>query len=500
MGWADWFVVGFWVLAGAAYCGWWRWARWGNRTQKKAAAGGGAAGVAGSGGAAGGEEERRRIPRGSKGWPLIGETLEFIACGYSSRPVSFMEKRRDLYGKVFRTHILGKEVAVSTDAEVNRAVLRSEGFVPCYPRSVTELLGKDSILKAEGALHRRVHGLISGFLKSPAAKAAAAAEVERSVLQSLSDWPEKGPVFVQEETQKITFVPLVKVLMGMGPGEDLNFMKEQFHEFIQGLICLPIKLPGTRLFKSLKAKEKVKNIIDKIVEDKIQAGEPSMANDVVDVLINEIVTNYLPEMPISLISSIITELMVPGEHSVPMVMTLAVKYLTDTPLALKQLREENLTLRREKVNSGKPYAWDDYMSLTFTHHVINETLRMGNIVNAVWRRAIRDIDVKGYLIPKDWCILASFSSVHFDDENYSNPNEFNPWRWEADGICVSKFTPFGGGRRLCPGQEVSRLEISIFLHHLVTKYSWVAEEDTIVSFPIVKMKRKMPIRVSPVSV
>ncbi|CAA6653701.1 unnamed protein product [Spirodela intermedia] len=367
-----------------------------------------------------------------------------------------MEKRRDLYGKVFRTHILGKEVAVSTDAEVNRAVLRSEGFVPCYPRSVTELLGKDSILKAEGALHRR----------SPAAKAAAAAEVERSVLQSLSDWPEKGPVFVQEETQKVRFD-------GHGPGEDLNFMKEQFHEFIQGLICLPIKLPGTGY--------SIQNIIDKIVEDKIQAGSQAW-----------------PMM--CLISSIITELMVPGEHSVPMVMTLAVKYLTDTPLALKQLREENLTLRREKVNSGKPYAWDDYMSLTFTHHVINETLRMGNIVNAVWRRAIRDIDVKGYLIPKDWCILASFSSVHFDDENYSNPNEFNPWRWEADGICVSKFTPFGGGRRLCPGQEVSRLEISIFLHHLVTKYSWVAEEDTIVSFPVVKMKRKMPIRVSPVSV
>lgn len=32
------------------------------------------------------------------------------------------------------------------------------------------------------------------------------------------------------------------------------------------------------------------------------------------------------------------------------------------------------------------------------------------------------------------------------------------------------FTPFGGGQRLCPGFELSRLEISIFLHHLVTTY------------------------------
>lgn len=37
------------------------------------------------------------IPRGTSGWPVIGETLEFIASGYSSRPVTFMEKRKSLY-------------------------------------------------------------------------------------------------------------------------------------------------------------------------------------------------------------------------------------------------------------------------------------------------------------------------------------------------------------------------------------------------------------------
>jgi hypothetical protein len=40
--------------------------------------------------------------------------------------------------------------------------------------------------------------------------------------------------------------------MSVGPGEDLNFLKREFEEFIKGLICLPIKLPGTRLYKSLK--------------------------------------------------------------------------------------------------------------------------------------------------------------------------------------------------------------------------------------------------------
>lgn len=46
--------------------------------------------------------------------------------------------------------------------------------------------------------------------------------------------------------------------MSVGPGEDLNFLKREFEEFIKGLICIPIKLPGTRLYKSLKVKKKKK--------------------------------------------------------------------------------------------------------------------------------------------------------------------------------------------------------------------------------------------------
>ena len=51
---------------------------------------------------------------------------------------------------------------------------------------------------------------------------------------------------------QITFTILVKVLLSIGPGEDLDFLKREFEEFIKGLICLPLKFPGTRLYKSLK--------------------------------------------------------------------------------------------------------------------------------------------------------------------------------------------------------------------------------------------------------
>ncbi|KAJ4962707.1 hypothetical protein NE237_022646 [Protea cynaroides] len=501
--------LGFSILLGMimGWLFWWKWKNKNNKEMEKKDDGDGGT-----------------IPKGSLGWPLIGETLDFITCGYSSRPVSFMEKRKSLYGKVFKSNLLGLPVIVSADPYVSKVVLQNDGstFVPSYPKSLTELLGKDSILQMSGSMHKRVHGLIGSFLKSPQFKSRITREIQMSVLISMENWKDKNPVYIQEETKKITFEVLIMVLMSIGPGEELEFLRREFGEFIKGLICLPIKLPGTRFHKSLKAKERMVKMVRRIVEEKKLKLERTTATesesegegergrrpimDVVDVFLCDAVeSNNMQQQqqrPSEVISENLIEMMIPGEDSVPTLMTFAVKYLSDSPLALKQLTEENMELKRRKDSTAEEYDWMDYMSLPFTQDVISETLRMTNIINAVWRKARKDVIIKGYLIPKGWCVMTSFASIHLDEENYENPYQFDPWRWQKKEGNLSNsncFTPFGGGQRLCPGFELSRLEVSIFLHHLVTRYRWVAEEDYSISFPTVKMKKKLPIIVTPIS-
>ncbi|GMP27304.1 hypothetical protein CsSME_00003351 [Camellia sinensis var. sinensis] len=282
-----------------------------------------------------GQPNKSEIPRGSSGWPFIGETLDFIASGYTSRPVSFMDKRKSLYGKVFKTHILGRPIIVSTDPEVNKVVLQNQGniFIPYYPKSITELLGKSSILQMNGTLQRRVHGLIGGFFRSPQLKARITRDIQSSVRFTLSTWKDKQPLLLQQETKKITFEVLVRVLMSVGPGDDLNFLEREYEEFIRGLICLPVKFPGTTLYKSLKAKERLLNMVRRIVEDRKMAlektGDKGMPNDAVDVLLRDTgESNEVNQrLPMDFIAGNIIEMMIPGEDSVPMVMTLAVKFL-----------------------------------------------------------------------------------------------------------------------------------------------------------------------------
>ncbi|KAH7846010.1 hypothetical protein Vadar_008598 [Vaccinium darrowii] len=155
-------------------------------------------------------------------------------------------------------------------------------------------------------------------------------------------------------------------------------------------------------------------------------------------------------------------------------MALAIKFLTETPHALAQLKKEQDMIRSRKGKS-EALEWNDYKSMPFTQCVIDETLRVASTNSGVFRQAMTDVNVKGYTIPKGWKVFVSLRAVHMNEDHFKDARTFNPWRWQADSgtNSMSLFNPFGGGPRRCPGAELARVELSIFLHHFVTQYRHV---------------------------
>ncbi|KAJ6427565.1 hypothetical protein OIU84_023037 [Salix udensis] len=300
------------------------------------------------------------LPLGNLGWPFIGETIDFVSCAYSDRPESFMDKRRRMYGKVFKSHIFGSPTIVSTDAEVSRFILQSDAkvFVPSYPKSLTELMGKSSILLINGSLQRRIHGLIGAFFKSHHLKAQITRDMQSYVQESMEKWRDDQPIFIQDETKNIAFQVLVKALISLDPGEEMELLKKQFQEFIAGLMSLPLNIPGTQLYRSLQAKKKMAKLVQKLIESK-RAGIISMAaKDVAEVLLND----ASEELTDDLIADNMIDMMIPGEDSVPVLMTLAVKYLSDCPAALQQLTVCSSFYFPTSIFQNKKYFKKQYLS------------------------------------------------------------------------------------------------------------------------------------------
>lgn len=441
---------------------------------------------------------QQNIPPGSFGLPFLGESLQFIASYRSLQPDNFIKDRRLRYGRIFTTHLFGKPTIVSLDPEVNRLILNSDGrlFVPDYPKSLRELWGKWAILRLEGSVHKRIHGLIATALKSLEFKDHVTDHIETFVRDSMSEWSQRKVVLVEEEAKKISFNVTAMTLLSLSPCATTETLRVEFHKYIAGVVSLPINIPGTTFSRSLNAREKMVNMIKGIVEERQRSCKNQCSNrtlDILGVLIQE-KNAHGDTFPLELITDNLVTFLFPSEDSIAMFITLAVKFITECPEALQKLREENFDLIER--TKGAKLTWSHYLlQLPFTHNVLSETLRMGNIVKGVIRKALVDVPIKGYVVPKGWSVFPFFRGVHLDGDLYSDAETFNPWRWQ-EKVAGMNYTPFGGGPRYCAGIDLARLAAVVFLHQLVTQFRWKAEEDSITNFPFVKLARKPPIWVA----
>ncbi|KAL1556819.1 cytochrome P450 87A3-like [Salvia divinorum] len=114
--------------------------------------------------------------------------------------------------------------------------------------------------------------------------------------------------------------------------------------------------------------------------------------------------------------------------------------------------------------------------MKFTFQFISETVRLANIVPGIFRKAMREIKFKEYTIPAGWAVMVCPPAVHLEPTRYSNPLDFDPWRWEGiDTNSASRnFMAFGGGMRYCVGTDFTKLQMAVFLHCLLTNYKWKA--------------------------
>lgn len=90
----------------------------------------------------------------------------------------------------------------------------------------------------------------------------------------------------------------------------------------------------------VQAKERMVKMVRRIIEERkkklMENNHESAVNDVVDVLLQD--KDSSSKLSLEMISENIIEFMIPGEETLPTAMTLALKFLTDSPLALSKLQ------------------------------------------------------------------------------------------------------------------------------------------------------------------
>ncbi|KAA0039425.1 hypothetical protein IC582_020651 [Cucumis melo] len=432
---------------------------------------------------------KKGLPPGTMGWPIFGETTEFLKQG-----PNFMKSQRARYGSIFKSHILGCPTIVSMDPEVNRYVLMNEskGLVPGYPQSMLDILGKCNIAAVHGSAHKLMRGALLAIVSPTMIKDRLLPKLDEFMRSHLSNW-DNQIIDIQEKTKEMALRSSMKQIAGFESGPLSESFTPEFFKLVLGTLSLPIDLPGTNYRRGIQARKNIIKLLEQLIKER--RDSKIQKNDMLGYFMSE--ENKYKLNDEEIIDQIITVLY-SGYETVSTTSMMAVKFLHDHPKVLQQLREEHLAIREKKKNPEDPIDWDDLKAMKFTRAVIFETSRLATIVNGVLRKTTKDMELNGFLIPKGWRIYVYTREINYDPFLYSEPFTFNPWRWLDNNLESNNyFFIFGGGTRLCPGKELGITEISTFLHYFVTKYRW--EEvggDKLLKFPRVEAPSGFHIRVS----
>ncbi|CAL5190605.1 unnamed protein product [Lathyrus oleraceus] len=423
----------------------------------------------------------KRVPPGSLGIPIIGQSLGLLRAMRSNTAEKWVEDRINKYGPISKLSLFGTPTVLIHGQAANKFIFASGGdtIVNQQTQSIKMILGDRNLLELCGKDHSRVRGALVSFLKPESLKEYVG-KIDEEVKRHIQmHWEGKQQVKVLPLMKTLTFNIICSLLFGLESGKQRDQFMKPFQAMIQGMWSIPVNAPFTRYNRSLRASARIQNLLKEIVHQKKDEHEKNGANsrqDLISCLLSMVEDGkqVLTEKEIIHNAMLV---MVAGHDTSSIVITFVIRLLANEPAICADVLQEQEEIAKGKL-LGEPLTWEDLSKMKYTWRVVMETLRRFPPVFGGFRKTTTDIEYGGYIIPKGWQIFWVTSMTHMDSNIFPEPSKFDPSRFENQASTPPYcFVPFGGGARMCPGYEFARVETLVAIHYLVTKFSWKLLSD-----------------------
>ena len=431
-------------------------------------------------------------PPGPKGVPFLGSVPAF-----NRERLGFLLDNARHYGDVVYYRLLNynvyqlnhpdyiQEVLVNQAEQVNKGKL---------DKAVLSQTVGTGILTSEGEFHRAQRKLMQPAFHHKRIEAYGQVMTDYTA-RMLKSWRAGQTLDIHEAMTTLTMQIVSKTLYDADMSNASDAIGEAVHvvnqiggqQFQQGYVP-PKWLPTRQNRQSRQAIKKLDALMMPIIEERRKSGEDK--GDLLSMLLlaqDEDSGNGMTDRQVR--DEAVT-LFVAGHETTSNLLSWAWHLLAQHPQAEARLHDEV-----DSVLGGVAPTLADLARLPYTDWVIKEALRLNPpawILNG--RTPLTDLEVGGYTIPTGSLIFISPYVMHRDPRYFDNPDAFIPERW-ADGLDKRipryAYFPFGGGPRVCIGNQFALMEAKLVLATIAARYQLaLASSEPVELDPLITLRPK----------
>jgi cytochrome P450 len=423
----------------------------------------------------------------------------------AANPVHVLSKYNELFGDTFRFYLGGiKEAIVTINPAVIQHVLKTNA--ENYQKSEIQVkrmghfLGK-GLLTTHGEAWRTQRRLIQkGFDRKQLD--ALSAIMQDSLAESLRDFDRQvrvGPVDIYPQLMKMTFAMVARSLFGARlKDEDIDLVSNTIctvQEFIVRQTIQPYLNPWFAASGELRRHEEMRARADGVLMEYIkQRRNQAPGNDLLQNLMDARYSDG-EGMSDEMVLSESMQLLVAGHETSSNGLSWLLYLLSSRPDCLERVRQEF-----DSVLGGAPLTHADVPKFEFTTQVIQEGLRLYPPFWMIDREAVANDRVGDIEIPRGSTVIVYVYGAHHAPSSWESPESFVPERFiKGSEKQRTPFTylPFGGGPRVCIGNQYAMLQILMILSDVLRKYDFqLVPGQTIEARPMVILRPKHGIRMT----
>ena len=361
---------------------------------------------------------------------------------------------------------------------------------------VKKLLG-EGLLTSEDPYHLRQRRLIQPAFHRPRI-ASYAEEMTRYATQASARWADGETRDMAEEMLHLALAIVGKTLFNAEVageageiGDALTEVIALFHTLMLPMADLLEKLPLPSVRRFARARARLDATIYRLIEQHRATGEDR--GDLLSMLLLAQDEDDGGRMTDLQVRDEALTIFLAGHETTANAMAWTWFLLSQNPDAEAKFHAE-----LDTVLAGRTPTLDDLPALPVTRRVLAESLRMYSPAWVIGRRVLSEYRAGGYVLHPGDIVLISQAVMHYDPRFYADPEKFDPDRWtpeaEAERPKFAYF-PFGGGPRVCIGEQFAWMEAMLLLAALGRQWRMrLAPGQVIATQPIITLRPKFGMR------